>query len=61
MFEIFVKKPRKFITVTGTGYFFSLKPSQEQDEDNDIHYSPIGSAVFELLLLLYIRGFAHII
>ena len=28
---------------------FSLKPSRDQDEDNDIRYSPIGSAVFELL------------
>ena len=47
--------------------FFSLKPSWDQDEDNDIRYSPIGSAVFELLddrqtdkqtniLLLYIKG-----
>ena len=30
-------------------HFFSLKPSRDQDEDNDICYSPIGSAVFELL------------
>ena len=29
--------------------FFSLKPSRDQDEDNDIRYSPIGSAVFYLL------------
>ena len=29
--------------------FFSLKPSGDHDEDNDIRYSPIGSAVFELL------------
>ena len=28
--------------------FLSLKPSWDQDEDNDICYSPIGSAVFEL-------------
>ena len=29
--------------------FFSLKPSRDQDGDNDIRYSPIRSAVFELL------------
>ena len=29
--------------------FFSLKPSRDQDEDNDTPYSPIGSAIFELL------------
>ena len=29
--------------------FFSLKPSRDQDESNDMRYSPIGSAVFELL------------
>ena len=29
--------------------FFSLKPAGDHDEDNDIRYSPIGSAVFELL------------
>ena len=28
---------------------FSLKPSWDQDEHNDIRYSQIGSAVFELL------------
>ena len=28
---------------------FSLKPSRDQDENNDIHYSQIGSAVFNLL------------
>ena len=57
------KKQRKFITVTISGktafsvfpanrepdFFLSLKPSGDQDEDNDIRYSPIGSAVFELL------------
>ena len=51
--------------------FFSLKPSWDQDKDNDICYSQIGSAVFELLsnihtdihtdrqtniLLLFIKG-----
>ena len=77
-----MKKPRKFNTVTNSAKtvffvfpanrepdpdFFSLKPSRDQDEDNDIRYSPIGSAVFELLddrqtdkqtniLLLYIKG-----
>ena len=30
-------------------HFFSLKPFRDQDEDNDICYSPISSAVFELL------------
>ena len=41
---------------------FSLKPSRDQDEDNDIRYNLIGSAVFELLgdihtntVLLYMR------
>ena len=29
--------------------FLSLKPSRDQDEDNDMRYSPIGSAVFDLL------------
>ena len=29
---------------------FSLKPSRDQDGDNDIRYSPIRSAVFELLV-----------
>ena len=29
--------------------FFTLKPYRDQDEGNDIRYSPIGSAVFELL------------
>ena len=29
--------------------FFRLKPSRDQDKDNDICYSPIGWAVFELL------------
>ena len=27
---------------------FSLKPSRDQGEDNDIRYSPIGSAVLEV-------------
>ena len=55
-----MKKPRKFITVTISGKtvfsvfpanrepdpdFFSLKPSWDQDEHNDIRYSQIG---FEL-------------
>ena len=57
-----MKKPRKFITVTISAKtvflvfpanwdpdpdFFSLKSSRDQDEDNDIRYSPIGLAVFE--------------
>ena len=64
MFEIFIKKTRKIFTVTisiKTVFFvfpanrepgpdfFSLKPSRDQDEDNDIRYRSIGSAVFELL------------
>ena len=28
---------------------FSLKPSRDQDKSNDMRYSPIGSAVLELL------------
>ena len=32
---------------------FSLKPSRDQDEDNDIGYSPIGSAVFDLYRQTY--------
>ena len=62
-----MKKPRKFSTVAnsaktsffrfsgepviGSGFYFSLKLSRDQDEDNDIRYSSIGSAVFELLSL----------
>ena len=56
-----MKKPRKFITVTNSAKTFfrvsgkpdpdlsSLKPSRDQDRDNDILYNPISSAVFELL------------
>ena len=50
----FFLKLRKFLTVMNSAKtvlfgFFSLKPSLDQDKDDDICYSPIGSAFIELL------------
>ena len=39
----------RFFRFSGEPDFFSLKPSPERLEDNDVNYSPIGSVVFKLL------------